>query len=100
MTNVQFKLETINDWIQDHLKNPLCSICGGNAWEISEDLWQFRKYEGGVLKVGGTGNLMILAVMICMNCKQVHFFNAIAIAMQKQIDDAAIEAATEGTPEH
>ena len=52
------------------------------------------------MRIGGDGNLMVLAVMICMNCKQVHFFNAIAVAMQKQMDDAAIEAATEGTTEH
>lgn len=100
MTNVQFKLETINDWIQDHFKNPICSICGENEWEFSKDLWQFMKYEQGVLRIGGSGNMIPLAVMLCRNCKQVHFFNAIAIAMQKQMDDAAIKAATEGTPEH
>ncbi len=104
MSNVQFKLETINDWIQDHLKNPICSICGGNAWEFSDKLWQLIEYsESKVLRIGGDSAMgrtaLVLVLLICRNCKQVHFFNAIAIAMQKQMDDAAIAAATEGMPE-
>lgn len=105
MTHVQFKLETINDWIQDHFKNPICSICGENAWEFSNKLWQLIEYsESKVLRIGGDSAMgrtaLVLVLLICRNCKQVHFFNAIAIVMQKQMDDAAIAAATEGTPEH
>ena len=96
--NVQIKMDEVTNWILDKFKNPTCSICGENAWEFSDKLWHITEYapQSAIVRVGGTpiggGQSLMMVFMICMNCKQVHTFNAIAIVLQTQ-EDAQIKTA-------
>ena len=99
MTNLQIKIDDVTNWILDKFKNPTCSICGENAWDFSDKLWQTVEYQNPTsgLVIPGVPQkpdrqALVMVFMICMNCKQVHAFNAIAIVLQAQEDSQIAKA--------
>ena len=97
--NIQIKVDDVTNWIYDKFKKPTCSICGENQWEFSDKLWQFVEYKAPVSSLVIPGvpqnsdrQALVMVFMICMNCKQVHIFNAIAITLQAQKDSPIAKA--------
>ena len=98
--NLQININDVTKWIYDKFKNKICSICGAkDKWDFSDKLWQLTEYKNpvsGLVIPGVPQNpnreAVIMIFMICMNCKQVHIFNAIAVTLQAQGDSQIVKA--------
>jgi hypothetical protein len=87
--NINIDIQTIKDHIQNNLRNPACTICGGLDWEFTDTLYEMREFKGGGMVIGSNVNMLVFIALICRGCLHTELFNALAIAI-------AIEKSKEG----
>lgn len=58
-------------------KLPECSVCHKKIWTISDTIYELREYHGGSVVLGSP--LAPIITLICKNCGNTLFFNAILL---------------------
>ena len=69
------------EWIKQQADRP-CPACGRNEWIILPHLLDFRAYRGGAFVVGGGTSYPAIG-LICNNCGNFRFHNAIIMGILK-----------------
>lgn len=58
-----------------------CGLCGHREWGITEHIVEIRPFHGGDMVIGGP--IYPYVGMICQNCGNTHFVNAVASGVVK-----------------
>ena len=76
MTTLTSSWTEIREWIMDKFIEPAaCVVCKDNNWHMVNEVWEVRKHYPGKGMAIVTGDpKLIIAALICLNCKQVLFF--------------------------
>lgn len=61
-------------------KNKICEICGTNHWTIDETIYQINEFHGNNIIIG-SGNLVPVMNLMCNNCGNTKFLNAIKLGV-------------------
>lgn len=69
----------ILDWLNRKWPGHKCDVCGENDWSLAEDLVTPLVISGKDIQAGGVSYPM--AMVICSNCAQTKFFNAVRIGL-------------------
>jgi hypothetical protein len=56
---------------------PPCSMCGSRSWEIAGQIFELREFQQGALVAGGAQTLYPVVPILCGNCGNTIFLNAI-----------------------
>ena len=59
-----------------------CPVCGENTWEINPKVFEVREFFEGGIVVGG--HVAPCVIVICKNCSNTLFFNAIQLRLVKK----------------
>lgn len=74
--------DIVSKKIQKHLTGS-CQVCNERRWIMNDTIFELRPYNQGTLTVGGGIPIQPLVSVICDNCGNTLFFNAIKIGAIK-----------------
>lgn len=72
--------------LSNFLKSP-CNVCTGKDWILNDTIFELREFQGGNLVVGGKASIFPVITVICSNCGNSLFFNAIQLGLIKKEND-------------
>jgi len=78
------KKEVAIRWLNRCLPNLKCECCGEGKWILSDNIVTMPNYTGGIV-LGG--NILPHIPLICSNCGNTKFFNAITMGVIKKGED-------------
>lgn len=56
---------------------PECPLCHKRNWGVNDTIFQLLEFQNGELIIGGGKNIFPVVPLICDNCGNVYFINAI-----------------------
>jgi len=56
-----------------------CQFCDHNNWVLSDTLFEIREFTGGNIIIDNNTSVMPLIVIICGNCGNMIFINAVSL---------------------
>lgn len=84
------QIDKINRHLDEKGSPPLiCSICHQSKWEIADGVFVSRD-QAHIAKLGG-GTVIPSIVVICLNCGNTLFFNAIVLGIVQKKEKVNIE---------
>lgn len=78
------KQEKLRNILISKSKNNLCEFCNENNWTISTELVRPLIYHGKTFNNALMGGLYPKAMIICTNCGNTKFFNAVVLGIETQ----------------
>lgn len=69
----QKKLETF----LKKVNAPVCAFCGKKHWSVGDTLFQLTEFQNGNIVIGGNQKVFPLVPVVCDNCGNTLFLNAI-----------------------
>jgi len=72
----EINIQNVIKHLSEKWGNQSCPMCGSNDWNVSDTIYELRKYHGGNLIIGG-GPILPIVPIICNNCGNSIFINAI-----------------------
>jgi predicted RNA-binding Zn-ribbon protein involved in translation (DUF1610 family) len=79
---VKFDSQKIIQYLNTKWAVKPCPMCGIIKWNVSDKLFELREYHGGDLVIGGQASIIPLIPIICSNCGNTIFINAIVAGVE------------------
>ena len=73
--------------LSDFLKRIPCNVCQGKEWILNDTIFELREFQGGNLVIGGKSSVFPVIAVVCKNCGNTLFFNAIQLGLIKKEND-------------
>lgn len=76
------------DWLGEKwpINKRVCDVCGHSQWNLAEDIIAPMAFSEGSIMLGGRSYPQLM--VICTNCGNTKYFNAVMIGLVKGEQDA------------
>lgn len=64
--------------------NSPCGVCHAQAWVLNDTIFELREFLTGGLTTGDRAVLFPVVAVLCRNCGNTLFFNAIQLGLVKK----------------